>query len=68
MTAEALLSINVPVLFYVTANSDLTLQSLVQAKKEAVGIEDTLSMDINNDGAVNDTDLTVIRKTLLELI
>lgn len=68
MTAEALLSINVPVLFYVTANSDLTLQSLVRAKKEAAGIEDTLSMDINNDGAVNDTDLTVIRKTLLNLI
>lgn len=67
MTVEALLSINVPVLLYVTPNSDVTVINLVRAKKEASGILDTLSQDLNNDGVVNSTDITAIRKSLLDV-
>ena len=66
MTAEALLSINTPVLFYITSNAELTIKNLVRAKKEAAGILDTVSHDINNDGVVNSEDISIIRRSLID--
>ena len=66
MTVEGLLSINVPVLMYVTSNAKLSINDLVRAKKEAAGILDTISCDINNDGVVDAKDVAAIRKSLLD--
>lgn len=48
-------------------DSTLDIRSLVRAKKEATGSLSTHTMDINEDGVVNDTDVSIIRKRLLNL-
>lgn len=65
MTIEALLSINTPALLFVTANSNLTVNDLVAAKKEAAGITNTLNYDFNNNGVVDEEDLSFIRRRIL---
>lgn len=65
MTIEALLSINSPALLFVTANSNLTMKDLVAAKKEAAGITNTLNYDFNNNGVVDEEDLSFIRRRIL---
>jgi len=68
MTIEALLSINTPALLFVTANSNLTVNDLVRAKKEAAGITNTLNYDFDNNGVVDEEDLTFIRRRILGVV
>lgn len=65
MTAEALLSINTPALLFVTASTNFTIKDLVAAKKEAAGTTNSLDYDINNDGIVDDADISFIRRKIL---
>ena len=46
-------------------DSTLDIRSLVRAKKEATGHLNTHTMDINEDGVVDNKDIAIIRKRLL---
>ena len=43
----------------------LTLKNLVRAKKAQAGIIEAPRYDMNSDGIIDETDITIIRKNLL---
>ncbi len=65
MTVEGLLSLRGNTLTLVKAEEAYGLLDLIRAKKEAGGILDTKAYDTNSDGVVDSTDITNIRKALL---
>jgi len=64
MTAEALLSLRGDIAVLVKAQESFIISDLVRAKKEQSGLIETLTMDTNGDGIVDETDINFIKSSL----
>ncbi len=64
MTAEALLSLRGDVALLVKAQDTFIIDDLVKAKKEQLGLIETLTMDTDSNGIVDESDLKFIKKSL----
>lgn len=65
MSKNSLLSMQGSFLLGVDASKSWDIIDLIRAKKAAAGLISDLTYDVDGDGAVTESDVTAIRKTLL---
>lgn len=64
MTAEALLSLHGNIAVLVKAEELFIITDLARAKQEQLKLKDTLTMDIDGSGTVDEKDINFIKKKL----